>query len=126
MPNGIGRLGLLLALSFAAIHAHAAELGCGVYQDKQGEGYRLVIDNGAEARMLSPDGAPNRYQYRREGAVLKMADLDDAYVVDFEVDADSRILGENGQPVYSLAEPAACKPLPPAPAAGTCRADLPR
>lgn len=124
MPNGIGRLGLLAALLFFAHQAHAAELACGVYQDQKNENSRLVIESGAHARELSAGSAPRRFEYRRAGTELRMADLEAGYVSKYEVDAGNRISDDLDFHEYVLSEPAACKPLPQAAAAGTCRADL--
>ena len=126
MPNGIGRLGLLAALLFFANQAHAAALACGVYQDQKNENSRLVIESGAQAREMSAGSAPRRFQYRRAGAELQMADLEAGYVSKYKVDAGSRITDDLGFHEYVLSESAACKPLPQAAAAGTCRADLPQ
>ena len=125
MPNGIGRLGLLAALSLAANPAYAAALACGVYQDQKNENSRLVIESGAHARELS-GSAPRRFEYRRAGAELRMADLEAGYVSKYEVDAGNRISDDLDFHEYVLSESAACKPLPQAAAAGTCRADLPQ
>lgn len=126
MPNGIGRLGLLAALSFVASPAYAAALACGVYQDQKNENSRLVIESGAQARELSVGSAPRRFEYRRAGAELQMADLEAGYVSKYKVDARDRITDGLDFHEYVLSEPAACKPLPQAAAAGTCRADLPQ
>lgn len=124
MPNGIGRLGLLAALSFLADSADAAALACGVYQDQKNENSRLVIESGAQARELSAGSAPRRFEYRRAGAELQMADLEAGYVSKYKVDAGNRITDDLAFHEYTLSEPADCKPLPQAAAAGTCRADL--
>lgn len=126
MPNGIGRLGFLAALLFFADQAHAAKLACGVYQDQKNENSRLIIESGAQARELSAASAPRRFEYRRAGTELRMADLEAGYVSKYEVDAGNRISDDLDFHEYVLSEPAACKPLPQAAAAGTCRADLPQ
>jgi hypothetical protein len=126
MPNGIGRLGLLAALLFVANPANAAALACGVYQDQNNGNSQLLIENGAQARQLSADSAPRRFEYRRAGAELQMADLEAGYISKYKIDADNRISDDLGFHKYVLSESAACGPLPPAAAAGTCRADLPQ
>lgn len=124
MPNGIGKLGLLAALLFAVAPADAATLACGVYQDQKNENSRLAIESGAQALELSAGSAPRRFDYRRAGAGLQMADLEAGYVSKYKIDADNRIADDLGFHEYVLSEPTACKPLPQAAAAGTCRADL--
>lgn len=126
MPNGIGRLGLLAALSLVVTPAYATALACGVYQDQKNENSRLAIESGAQARELSAGSAPRRFEYRRAGAELQMADLEAGYVSKYKVDAGNRISDDLGFHEYVLSESAACKPLPQAAAAGTCRADLPQ
>ncbi|WP_163839275.1 hypothetical protein [Pseudoxanthomonas sacheonensis] len=124
MPNGIGRLGLLAALLFLTDAADAVALACGVYQDQKNENSRLVIESGAQALELSAGSAPRRFEYRRAGAELQMADLEAGYVSKYKVDAGNRITDGLDFHEYMLSEPAACKPLPQAAATGTCRADL--
>ena len=126
MPNGIGRLGLLAALLFVASAADAAALACGVYQDQKNEDSRLVIENGTQARQVSVDSAPRRFEYHRAGSELQMADLEAGYVSKYKVDAGNRISDDLGFHEYLLSEPAACGPLSPPAAAGSCRADLPQ
>ncbi len=123
MPNGIGKLGLLAALLLVANPANAAVPACGVYQDQKNENSRLVIESGAQARQLSADAAPRRFQYRRAGAELQMADLEAGYISRYKVDADNRITDDLGFHEYVLSESTTCQPLQQA-AAGTCRADL--
>ena len=125
MPNGIGKLGLLAALLFVADHTLAAELACGVYQDQKNEGARLLIDSASRARELSTSSAPRRFEFRRAGTELQMADLEAGYVTKYKLDASNRITDDLAFHEYVLSEPAACKPLPEPAAAGTCRADLP-
>jgi hypothetical protein len=126
MPNGIGRLGLLAALLIVAKPAQAAALACGLYQDQKNENSRLVIESGVQAREMSAGSAPRRFQYRRVGAELQMADLEAGYISRYKVDADNRIIDDLSFHEYVLSESAACKPLPQAAAADTCRADLPQ
>jgi len=126
MPNGIGRLGLLAALLFVAGPANATALACGIYQDQKNESSRLVIESGALARQLSAGSAPRRFEYRRAGAELQMADLEAGYISKYKVDAGNRISDDLGFHEYVLSESATCEPLPQPAAAGTCRADLPQ
>ncbi|MGH8026254.1 MAG: hypothetical protein ACREO0_05935 [Pseudoxanthomonas sp.] len=126
MPNGIGRPGLLAALLFVAGSAQAADLACGAYQDQKSEGYRLVIESASQARELTASSAPRRFEYRRAGDELQMADLDAGYVSKYKIDGNKRIADDSGFHEYVLSEPAVCKPAPTPAAAGTCRADLPR
>jgi hypothetical protein len=126
MPNGIGRLGLLAALLFLADSADAAALACGVYQDQKNENSRLVIESGAQARELSAGSAPRRFEYRRVGGELQMADLEAGYVSRYKVGTGNRISDNLDFHEYALSESAACAPLPQPAAAGTCRADLPQ
>ena len=126
MSNGIVRLGLSATLLLAANHAYPAELACGVYQDQKNETSRLLIENGAQARQLSADSAPRRFEYRRAGSELQMADLEAGHVSKYKVDAGNRISDDLGFHEYVLSEPATCGPLPPPAAPGSCRADLPQ
>ena len=126
MPNGIGRLGLLAALLLVADAAEAAILACGTYQDQNNENSQLVIASGTQARELSSGSAPRRFEYRRAGAELQMADLEAGHVSKYKLAAGDRISDDLGFHEYVLSEPAACEPQPPTAAAGTCRADLPK
>ena len=126
MSNGIGKPVLLAFMLLCCFHqAQATDLACGTYQDRESTDNQLVVDSPLHAHELSASIAPRRYEYRRSGDVLQMADLDAGYVARYKVAGKDRIIDESGFHDYVLAEPATCKAVAAPAAAGTCRADLP-
>ncbi|MBX3711667.1 MAG: hypothetical protein KF800_06880 [Lysobacter sp.] len=115
-----------IALALSSAHALAAPLACGSYVDID-SGARLEIDDAARGRLLREGMAPSTQHYRVIGMTLRLFDTDEGYASDYTLSADGRTLTEVEQAfrkTFVLRTPRDCAAPPPAPAPGSCRADL--
>jgi hypothetical protein len=115
---------IALALSCPAVFA--APPACGTYVDAD-SGARLEIDDAARARLLREGMAPATQHYRVTDTTLRLFDTDEGYASDYTLDQDGRTLTEVEQAfrkTFVLQASRACAAPPPAPAPGSCRADL--
>ena len=117
---------LCMAVICGAPAALAAPPACGTYVDAD-SGARLEIDDREQARLLREGMAPAAQHYRVTGTTLRLFNTDEGYASDYTLDRDGRTLTEVEQAfrkTFVLQTPRACAAPPPAPASGSCRADL--
>ena len=117
LPRGLAALLPLLALPAMA----ATPLACGSYKEVDGSA-RLVIESPTQAIRTYEGQPPVRYQIRQQAQVLHVADLSNGFSDDYTVSADGKRIGSKFAD-YALDTPASCRTTP-APAAGSCRADI--
>ena len=114
--------GLAALLPLLALPALAATpLACGSYKEVDGSA-RFVIESPTQAVRAYEGQPPVRYQIRQQAQVLHVADLSNGFSDDYTVSADGKRIGGKFAD-YALDAPARCKTTP-APAAGSCRADI--
>lgn len=125
---------MLRCLLFASLFAmslmfssttHAQALACGSYVDAE-SGARLMVIDGERARIVRDGMPPSPQRYRRDGATLRLYDIDEGYIDGYTLGADSRTVtsDEAGfRKRFVLDSPAACATTPAA-AAGTCAAEI--
>lgn len=114
----------LLVLSLVTSSTRAADLACGVYQDRDDADAQLIIESAGRAIERSSSIAPRHFDYRLAGNALRMVDMDAGYVAAFKVGNDGDISDEAGFRHYTMVEPMHCAAPQPVAAAGVCRTDL--
>jgi hypothetical protein len=125
---------MLRCLSFASLFAislmfspttHAEALTCGSYVDAE-SGARLVVIDGERARVVREGMPPSSQRYRRDGATLRLYDIDEATIDDYTLSTDGRtVTGSEAafRKRFVFDSPTACTTIPAA-APGTCAAEI--
>lgn len=124
MSRKLPAFAVFASLLLTSAWARAADVACGLYQDRDKPDARLIIESATHASERSSTFAPRHYQYRRAGDALYMVDLDAGYVSRFTVHPDARLSDEAGFNHYALVQQTECAAVVPPTPRHTCRADL--